>query len=195
MQHPGGRFVARRRILVDVVTSLCIAAQPRNLPRADEVSIERLRGFVSGSSEDWHGSGGILLPRSKPRASRLRPPPEAVGGLTPMMTSNKRPRSPSSELVACNRTRKTWAMECMSFDGVEQSVEVPAPTEPVGGVDGLTISAWVKRSRCNSGRGDRLIDFGNGAEKENIVLNFEDNNMNYETHHAPFEKLDGSQSE
>ena len=107
------------------------------------------------------------------------------------MVAGKRPRSPTPERSFVRRSTKTWAIECMSFDGVEQSIEACAPSQPVGGHEGLTISAWVKRSRCEGGDNDRLIDFGNGAEKENIVINFGRNNMNYETHHTATPGVDG----
>jgi len=102
-------------------------------------------------------------------------------------SAQKRPRSPdpppspSRETHPIEQARTTWAIECMSFDGVDQSIEAPTPSQHVGGVEGLTIAAWVKRSRSNSSN-DRLIDFGNGAEKENIVINFGTNHMNYETY-------------
>ena len=66
---------------------------------------------------------------------------------------------------------RTWAIEYMSFDGVDQSTEAHAPTHHYGGDDGITISAWVKRSR-NDYANDRVVDFGNGMNEENIVINF-----------------------
>ena len=87
---------------------------------------------------------------------------------------SKRPRSDGSPIR--DTLTRTWAIECMSFDGVDQSSEAPEPTHHVGGIDGLTVAAWVKRTHADTSN-DRLIDFGNGAEKENIVINFGVNNM------------------
>ena len=94
-----------------------------------------------------------------------------------------RSRSPSPGSARA-RTARTgpdpgdavWVKEVMKFDGMGQSIEAPQPPEPVGGSTGLTVAAWVKRS-SDVGAYDRLIDFGNGAEKENIVINFQQTTM------------------
>jgi hypothetical protein len=52
----------------------------------------------------------------------------------------------------------------MTFDGVASTVEAPQPACNLGGHEGLTISAWVKRIKEDVAW-DRLIDFGTAAER------------------------------
>jgi len=66
--------------------------------------------------------------------------------------------------------------EAMTFDGIASSIEAPQPPCNVGGDEGLTVAAWVKRSKDDVAW-DRLIDFGNGAEKENVVISFQEQTM------------------
>ena len=66
--------------------------------------------------------------------------------------------------------------ERMTFDGVASTVEAPQPACNLGGHEGLTISAWVKRIKEDVAW-DRLIDFGNGAEMENVVISFQGQTM------------------
>ena len=64
-----------------------------------------------------------------------------------------------------------YKKDCMSFTGAGEAIEA-RPAREMGGEAGLTIVARVRRAKDRSGW-DRLIDFGNGAEKENIVINFQ----------------------
>ena len=69
----------------------------------------------------------------------------------------------------------------MLFDGQKSHVEAPLSQE-IGGDAGLTVMARVRRS-ASGAAWDRLIDFGNGMEQENIVINFQ-NEMMYEVRGA-----------
>ena len=91
-------------------------------------------------------------------------------------SSQKRPASPPVDEASGTPIGVPYTKSVMKFDGLGQSVEAPQPPVDLGGAGGLTVAAWVKRSnRCPSY--DRLIDFGNGAEKENIVINFQNSTM------------------
>ena len=81
-------------------------------------------------------------------------------------TGLKRPRSPP--------IASTYMLEVASFDGESQCIDVAAPKEDLGGTSGMTIAAWVRRARATATDCDRLIDFGNGQEQENIVINFKE---------------------
>lgn len=77
------------------------------------------------------------------------------------------------------REGSTYMLEVASFDGTGQCIEAEAPQQDLGGESGLTIAAWVRRARTTSTDPravdcDRLIDFGNGQQKENIVINFKE---------------------
>ena len=82
------------------------------------------------------------------------------------VTSAKRPRHTTSP--------SSFMLEVATFDGEAQCIEAPAPEQHLGGSAGLTIAAWVRRSRSTSTNCDRVIDFGNGQERENIVINFKE---------------------
>ncbi|EOD06344.1 hypothetical protein EMIHUDRAFT_219184 [Emiliania huxleyi CCMP1516] len=64
-----------------------------------------------------------------------------------------------------------WDPSCNAFDGTDFYVNAKAP-DHIGGSLGLTVAAWVKRSRSGN-QGDRLIDFGNGGGSDNIVVAFQ----------------------
>ena len=66
--------------------------------------------------------------------------------------------------------------ECMVFNGRDRHIEAPLSGHELGGDAGLTVMARVRRS-ASGADWDRLIDFGNGEEKENIVLNFQQEMM------------------
>jgi len=70
---------------------------------------------------------------------------------------------------------RTFAQDCMSFNGANQGVEAPVPA--LGGGCGLTVVARVRRTKDCGPAWDRLIDFGNGESKENIVINFQQEMM------------------
>lgn len=78
----------------------------------------------------------------------------------------KRPRPAASP--------SSFMLEIATFDGEAQCIEAAAPKQHLGGAAGLTIAAWVRRSRSTSTNCDRVIDFGNGQEQENIVINFKE---------------------
>mmetsp|Transcript_16235 Transcript_16235/g.32812 ORF Transcript_16235/g.32812 Transcript_16235/m.32812 type:complete len:153 (+) Transcript_16235:150-608(+) len=88
----------------------------------------------------------------------------------------------------------TFMLEVASFDGAGQCVEVEAPQQDLGGESGLTILAWVRRARTISTDPraidcDRIIDFGNGQQDENIVINFKEG-VSYEIWQHSAEKCD-----
>ena len=106
----------------------------------------------------------------------------------------KRPRSPSPlwrrsntaktegqlipdslEARASKEVTSTYVRECLAFNGRDQAVEASLGQD-LGGDRGLTIMARVRRV-YNHSAWDRLIDFGNGEEKENIVINFQQEMM------------------
>ena len=64
----------------------------------------------------------------------------------------------------------------MVFNGRDGHVEAPLSGCEIGGDAGLTVMARVRRS-SRGANWDRLIDFGNGEEQENIVLNFQQEMM------------------
>ena len=73
----------------------------------------------------------------------------------------------------------TYMLEVASFDGTGQCIDAEAPQQDLGGESGLTVMSWVRRARTTSTDPraidcDRLIDFGNGQQKENIVINFKE---------------------
>ena len=55
-----------------------------------------------------------------------------------------------------------------SFDGVDDHVEIGDLNSDLS--QGLTLSVWVKFDRDNDGNNERIIDFGNGNESDNIML-------------------------
>ena len=85
----------------------------------------------------------------------------------------KRPRSPVTLDEPCHSPE--YIKQVMTFNGAGESVEAPVPKSMrMGGSAGLTVVARVRRRKKGGGPAwDRLIDFGNGAEKENIVINFQ----------------------
>jgi len=90
------------------------------------------------------------------------------------------------------REGSTYMLEVASFDGTGQCIEAEAPQQDLGGESGLTIAAWVRRARTTSTDPravdcDRLIDFGNGQQKENIVINFKEG-VSYEVWQHSAEK-------
>ena len=64
------------------------------------------------------------------------------------------------------------AREALSFSGAGEAFEA-ATSQQLGGSAGLTVLARVRRTNDCGPAWDRLIDFGNGEEKENIVINFQ----------------------
>ena len=70
---------------------------------------------------------------------------------------------------------RSYIRECMNFNGHDQFVE--REVSEIGGNNGLTVMARVKRGTGVGPDWDRLIDFGNGAERENIVINFQQEMM------------------
>ena len=65
-----------------------------------------------------------------------------------------------------------YEREALSFSGAGEAFEA-ATSEQLGGSAGLTVLARVRRTNDCGPAWDRLIDFGNGEEKENIVINFQ----------------------
>ena len=67
-----------------------------------------------------------------------------------------------------------YVKELLSFNGNDQFIEAsPVGGNELGGTGGLTVVARVRRTKDCGPAWDRLIDFGNGAKKENIVINFQ----------------------
>ena len=81
--------------------------------------------------------------------------------------SARRPRSSSGKSAS-------YVRKAIVFDG-ESYIEPQVECE-LGGMGGLTVLARVKRSKVGCAW-DRLIDFGNGAEKENIVISYQQEMM------------------
>ena len=118
-------------------------------------------------------------------------PPNPVDGPGPAGSSDDRKPCSSDDRKPCSsddrkrstvtmpREGSTYMLEVASFDGTGQCIEAEAPQQDLGGESGLTIAAWVRRARTTSTDPravdcDRLIDFGNGQQKENIVINFKE---------------------
>jgi len=81
--------------------------------------------------------------------------------------SARRPRSSSGKSAS-------YVRKAIVFDG-ESYIEPQVECE-LGGMGGLTVLARLKRSKVGCAW-DRLIDFGNGAEKENIVISYQQEMM------------------
>ena len=101
--------------------------------------------------------------------------PAGVPGAPGSSDDGKSPRTP----ITMPREGSTYMLEVASFDGTGQCIEAEAPQQDLGGESGLTIAAWVRRARTTSTDPravdcDRLIDFGNGQQQENIVINFKE---------------------
>ena len=78
--------------------------------------------------------------------------------------------------IGASSSGRSFVQDSMNFNGEDQWVEA-RPRGQVGGAGGLSIVARVRRSSEGGPAWDRLIDYGNGAEKENIVINFQQEMM------------------
>jgi len=100
------------------------------------------------------------------------------------MAACKRDRSPHAfdRSSAChyhNPLDRTYTRDLLKFDARDQPA-FELGERALGGNTGLTVIARVRRTHTvGSPDWDRLIDFGNGESKENIVINFQ-NEMMYE---------------
>jgi len=90
-----------------------------------------------------------------------------AGASTGTERGTRRPRTTAG-------TSPCYVRQCILFDG-ESHLEPQVDSE-LGGTGGLTVLARVKRSKVGCAW-DRLIDFGNGAEKENIVISYQQEMM------------------
>ena len=128
-----------------------------------------------------------VLPSSYKMPDCVRPPPAFIPSDKTYTRPLKRlktrrecppcidfPESPESPVKLA--IDGAFMKERMTFDGVASTVEAPQPACNLGGHEGLTISAWVKRIKEDVAW-DRLIDFGNGAEMENVVISFQGQTM------------------
>jgi len=113
--------------------------------------------------------------RASPAAKRPRfDPPQSPAERSPCRDLPRPP--PPGGSSSARYPNAAFYKEKMTFDGIASSIEAPQPECNVGGEDGLTVAAWVKRSKDDVAW-DRLIDFGNGAEKENVVISFQEQTM------------------
>jgi len=88
-------------------------------------------------------------------------------------------REAGSNHIPLDRTYVWDRLAFVNPTSPPQTVDLPSE-RAVGGTSGLTVIARVRRNRTDCAPDwDRLIDFGNGKEKENIVINFQ-NEMMYE---------------
>lgn len=146
----------------------CDSKDPANFPNDHSRSPAAMGDWRPVSAADEQRSPAFLRSRT----------PSPSGSPRPHLDSKNSKHVPASNAPASNAPAYMKAV--MKFDGIAQSITAPQPCVNLGGSAGLTVTAWVKRSK-QSAAYDRLIDFGNGEEKENIVINFQQTTM-YEVH-------------